>query len=193
MAYLEWAIWVAVLYLVVDDLEDLLGGPRLLIKRPSPAAKAEAKKGSVKVWGSQRAANIGAPIFEALMNLSVIGCLVLTAVTDFSKLHLLWLVFAAPSFVDYVVGRWFVCPIVRLFVGQAMGQRWEPKWSEIGIGFVCLALFGGLTWWQISLVDRGTAWVVFRLWMIPIPAIVLTALGSLAGMIVLVKGLAGQK
>ncbi len=51
-------------------------------------------------------------------------------------------------------------------------------WKLIGSALVFLVLFT-LTWLQISRFFNESYWVIFRVWFIPIPAVLLTIVGML--------------
>ena len=56
-------------------------------------------------------------------------------------------------------------------------------------GLVMMAIFGFLTWLQIERINEESYWIIFRVWFIPIPIILFTALGSLGGLVVFFQGL----
>ena len=58
----------------------------------------------------------------------------------------------------------------------------------IGIGLV--TVFGLLTWLQVARIAEESYWVIFRVWFIPVPAVLLTGLGTVGGLAVILQGLA---
>ena len=56
-----------------------------------------------------------------------------------------------------------------------------------GIG--AFAIGGAITALQILWWNHGRAWIIFRVWFIPVPLIVITGIISIAGIFVFIKGL----
>lgn len=56
-------------------------------------------------------------------------------------------------------------------------------------GLVMIVIFGFLTWLQIERINKDSYWVIFRLWFIPIPAILLSGIGAVGGIVLFFQGI----
>jgi len=68
--------------------------------------------------------------------------------------------------------------------GESLGQ--------ILGGLVMMAIFGFLTWLQVERIAKESYWIIFRIWFIPIPVILLTGLVTLVGGLLLLQGIASK-
>ena len=59
-------------------------------------------------------------------------------------------------------------------------------------GLVLIALFGFLTWLQIVRINKDSYWVIYRLWFIPIPAILLSGIGTVGGVVLFFQGISAS-
>ncbi len=71
------------------------------------------------------------------------------------------------------------------------------KESENGLGKILAGLlmgiiFGLLTWYQIGRISQESYWVIFRIWFIPVPAILITGAGTIGGFILLSQGIVSK-
>lgn len=64
-------------------------------------------------------------------------------------------------------------------------KRKEKMLSGIG----AFAIGGVITALQVLWWSRGSAWVIFRVWCIPVPLIVITGCVAIAGIVLFFKGL----
>ncbi len=65
----------------------------------------------------------------------------------------------------------------------------ENSWGLILGGLVMIAIFGFLTWLQIQRINEDSYWIIFRIWFIPVPVIILSGIGTLAGMVLFFRGI----
>ena len=70
-----------------------------------------------------------------------------------------------------------------------MSMKSESALSQILGALAMIAIFGFLTWLQIERIEKESYWVIFRIWFIPIPAILLTGLGILGGVVLFFQGI----
>ncbi len=63
---------------------------------------------------------------------------------------------------------------------------------QILAGLTMMLIFGFLTWLQIERIAKESYWIIFRVWFIPIPAVLLTGLGTLVGGVLLFQGFASK-
>jgi hypothetical protein len=68
-------------------------------------------------------------------------------------------------------------------------NRQEGSIGMILGGLAIMAVFGLLTRWQIERINDESYWIIFRVWFIPIPIVIITALGTLGGLVLFFQGL----
>jgi len=68
-------------------------------------------------------------------------------------------------------------------------KKSESALSQILGGLAIIAICGFLTWLQIERIDKESYWVIFRVWFIPVPVILITGLATLGGIVLLFQGI----
>lgn len=64
----------------------------------------------------------------------------------------------------------------------------ESPVGQILGGLAMIAIFGFLSWLQIERINKESYWIIFRIWFIPIPAMLLTGIGTVAGVVLFFQG-----
>jgi hypothetical protein len=70
-----------------------------------------------------------------------------------------------------------------------MSKNSSNSWERILIGLAIIAIFGFLSWLQIKRINEESYWIIFRIWFIPIPAMLLTGIGTLVGIVLFFQGI----
>ena len=65
----------------------------------------------------------------------------------------------------------------------------ENDLGKILAGLIMIIIFGLLSWYQIGRISRESYWVIFRVWFIPVPALLITGVGIIGGFILIVQGI----
>jgi hypothetical protein len=60
--------------------------------------------------------------------------------------------------------------------------------EKILIGLALIAVFGFLSWLQLERISNESYWIIFRIWFIPVPAMLLTGVGTLGGAVLFFQG-----
>jgi len=68
-------------------------------------------------------------------------------------------------------------------------KKSESALSQILGGLAIIAICGFLTWLQIERIDKASYWIIFRIWFIPVPVILITGLATLGGIVLLFQGI----
>lgn len=68
-------------------------------------------------------------------------------------------------------------------------KKSESALSQILGGLAIIAICGFLTWLQIERIDKESYWIIFRVWFIPVPVILVTGLATLGGIVLLFQGI----
>jgi len=68
-------------------------------------------------------------------------------------------------------------------------KKSESALSQILGGLAIIAIRGFLTWLQIERIDKESYWIIFRVWFIPVPVILITGLATLGGIVLLFQGI----
>jgi len=68
-------------------------------------------------------------------------------------------------------------------------KKSESALSQILGGLAIIAICGFLTWLQIERIDKESYWIIFRVWLIPVPVILITGLATLGGIVLLFQGI----
>mgnify|MGYP001058704952 CR=1 FL=1 len=68
-------------------------------------------------------------------------------------------------------------------------KKSESALSQILGGLAIIAICGFLTWLQIERIDKESYWIIFRVWFIPVPVILITGLATLGGIVLLFQGI----
>ena len=68
----------------------------------------------------------------------------------------------------------------------------ENGLGKILAGLIIIIIFGLLTWYQIGRISRESYWVIFRIWFIPVPALLITGVGIIGGFILIFQGIVSK-
>lgn len=68
-------------------------------------------------------------------------------------------------------------------------KKSESALSQILGGLAIIAICGFLTWLQIERIGKESYWIIFRVWFIPVPVILITGLATLGGIVLLFQGI----
>jgi hypothetical protein len=112
-------------------------------------------------------------------SLTLAVIVVITLITK--KFHLLW--FAPLALVVQMTTS-------KVFekLRQKTSEPLKPNLQIIFAGLILMLVCGLLTFLQFWKIEDGTAWIIFRFWLIPVPAIALTGIGFLVGLFVFLWG-----
>ena len=61
------------------------------------------------------------------------------------------------------------------------------RWGLAAIGVLVCGAAAGATWWQIDRFDRESAWVIYRLGLVPVPLVAITAILVVFGLVMSIK------
>jgi len=75
-----------------------------------------------------------------------------------------------------------------------MSNRGKPDDGLVKIlaGLVMIVIFGFLTWYQVGRISSESYWVIFRIWFIPVPAIIITGAITIGGFVLLFQGVVSR-
>ena len=68
----------------------------------------------------------------------------------------------------------------------------ENGLGKILAGLIIIIIFGLLTWYQIGRISRESYWVIFRVWFIPVPVLLITGAGTIGGFILIFQGIVSK-
>lgn len=92
------------------------------------------------------------------------------------------------SISDYAACKSCAAKLDRHF--HPASTKSEDSLGQIFGGLAMMAIFGFLTWLQVGRIAKESYWIIFRIWFIPIPVILLTGLATLVGGLLLLQGIA---
>jgi hypothetical protein len=64
----------------------------------------------------------------------------------------------------------------------------EKRKENLLGGVITFAVAGAMTAWQILRWNHERAWIIFRLWFIPVPFILITGIAVVVGLFYFIRG-----
>ena len=68
----------------------------------------------------------------------------------------------------------------------------ENDLGKILAGLIMIIIFGLLSWYQIGRISLESYWVIFRVWFIPVPALLITGVWIIGGFILIFQGIVSK-